>query len=84
MMIQFSWLKNSKASKGLRTLPIAGLGPNGKCHRRSVFILTIRKFDQLSQQIFYAALRATVPFLLRSAHLFFIISDKRFLPAAVI
>jgi len=36
-----------------------------------------------SQQIFYAALRLTVPFLLRSAHLFFIISDNRFLPSAV-
>jgi len=36
-----------------------------------------------SQQMFYAAFRLTVPFLLRSAHLFFIISDNRFLPSDV-
>jgi hypothetical protein len=57
--------QNTKASKGLRTLPIAGLGESN------------------SQQIFYAALRLTVPFFLRSAHLFFIISDNRFLPSDV-
>src|SRR5260221_8933474 len=41
------------------------------------------KVQSNSQQIFYAALRLTVPFLLRSAHLFFIISDNRFLPSDV-
>src|ERR1700730_12802898 len=38
---------------------------------------------QIPGQLFYAALRPTVPFFLRSAHLFFIISDSRFLPSAV-
>src|SRR5882672_407457 len=80
---QFSCLERSKASKGLRIFPIAGLGPDGKCHRLSAFNSTILKSNQISQHNFYAALRPAVPFFLRSAHLFFIMSDNRFLPSAV-
>ena len=80
---QFSCLGRSKASNGLKVLPIAGLGPDGKCHRLSAFNSTILKSNQISQHNFYAALRPAVPFFLRSAHLFFIMSDNRFLPSAV-
>jgi hypothetical protein len=81
---QFSNLRRSKASNGLRILPIAGLGSDGKCHRLSAFNSTILKSNQISQHNFYAALRLAVPFFLRSAHLFLIMSDNRFLPSAVI
>ena len=67
--------KDVEASKRLRTLPIAGL--KTRWHPPSALR------PQIPGQMFYAALRPTVPFLLRSAHLFFIISDKRFLPSGV-
>jgi hypothetical protein len=57
------------------TLPIAG--PQAKWVPRSSLC------PQTTGQKFYAALRPTAPFLLRSAHLFFIISDNRFLPSTV-
>jgi hypothetical protein len=68
-------MENVEASKWLKPLPIAGLKAGWYTH--SALHL------QIPGQMFYAALRPTAPFFLRSAHLFFIISDSRFLPSAL-
>src|SRR5579863_6833481 len=72
-----SLLKTAKPAKGDTSCRL--LASEQMAHAID-FLCSISEFTRSSH---YAALRPTVPFFLRSAHLFFIISDIRFLPSAL-